>query len=291
MDVAPTSNSNGETVLLLHGKNMGGDYWNSTIKKAAGSGYRVIVPDQVGWGKSSKPDTHYSFDLLAANTERLLDTLGIEKVNVVGHSTGGMLAVRFADNYSNRTSRLVLEDPIGLENYQEKIPHIPSLDQLFQAELTNTNPKNIHDFFAHYFVNPSETLVRPLADLATRVTLNPQYSQWARASARAYEMIHDQPVLDEYKRLQPPTLLIVGAEDRTVPLGQYADPEVRKTMGNYPELARSAARQIPNQHGSVVIIPRAGHIPHLEKSEQFQQALLNFLRSKSPSHDRQCVCH
>lgn len=72
------------------------------------AGYRVNVPDQIGFGKL-KAAVHYSFDLLAGNTLRLVDHLKVGRVGVVGHSMGGMLAVRFARNYPERTTHLVLE--------------------------------------------------------------------------------------------------------------------------------------------------------------------------------------
>src|SRR6202000_1324634 len=95
MDVPPSAKPNGGTVVLMHGKAFGGYSFRNVIEALAGSGYRVVVPDQIGWGKSSKPDVHYSFHLLAANTTALLDHLGIGKTAVLGHSTGGMTAVRF----------------------------------------------------------------------------------------------------------------------------------------------------------------------------------------------------
>jgi pimeloyl-ACP methyl ester carboxylesterase len=73
MDVS-SSKPNGKTVLLLHGKNFNGYYWKDVIAFLNENGYRVIVPDQVGWGKSDKPNIHYSFHMLAANTKKLLDT-------------------------------------------------------------------------------------------------------------------------------------------------------------------------------------------------------------------------
>ena len=68
MDIQPTAAPNGKTVLLVHGKAFGCYYFRNVIEALARSGYRVIAPDQIGWGKSSKPDIHYSFQLLAANT-------------------------------------------------------------------------------------------------------------------------------------------------------------------------------------------------------------------------------
>src|SRR6478672_651104 len=110
MDITPSANASGKIVLLLHGKNFNGYYWKSLIPSLTKEGYRVIVPDQVGWGRSDKPDIHYSFHLLAQNTVALLDSLHIDRVYVVGHSMGGMLAARLAMLYPARVEKLILEN-------------------------------------------------------------------------------------------------------------------------------------------------------------------------------------
>src|SRR5580700_8448083 len=80
MDVQPQK-ANGHTVLLLHGKNFCGAYWGQTAKELAGRGYRVIVPDQIGFGKSSKPEMlQYTFQQLAAATKAVLDSAGVGQV-------------------------------------------------------------------------------------------------------------------------------------------------------------------------------------------------------------------
>jgi pimeloyl-ACP methyl ester carboxylesterase len=276
MDVPPSGASNGHTVVLMHGKNFGGYYWRDVVQVLADAGYRVIVPDQIGWGKSSKPDIRYSFQLLAANTAHLLDTLGIQKVALVGHSTGGMLAVRFALMYPERVTQLVLEDPIGLVDYRAHIP--PQTDEtLYRAELANTDAEKIRAFYAHYFVNPEPEMYEPLAEVQIRVTLSGEYPRWAKASALAYQMIYQQPVRYEYRLLQPPTLLIVGEKDHGVPLASYAPDEVRATMGNFVELGRAAVKEMPR--GTLVVVSDCGHIPHIEKPREFQQALMDFLRA------------
>jgi pimeloyl-ACP methyl ester carboxylesterase len=112
-----------KTVLLLHGKNFFGASWKEAIEVLARNGHHVNVPDQVGFGKSSKPNIHYSFHLLAANTKKLLDTLGIGKVMVVGHSMGGMLSTRLTLMYPGFVTHLVLEDPIGLDAPLFRMPH------------------------------------------------------------------------------------------------------------------------------------------------------------------------
>ena len=67
------------------------------------------MPDQLGFGKSAKPDIRYSFDLLACNTKTLPDSLGVTRAAIGGHSLGGMLAVYFARGYPETTAVLALE--------------------------------------------------------------------------------------------------------------------------------------------------------------------------------------
>ncbi|MCY4510526.1 MAG: alpha/beta fold hydrolase, partial [Acidobacteria bacterium] len=107
MDVAPTGPANGRTVLFKHGGSYYGWYWASQIEALAAAGYRVVVKDRLGWGKSSKPILPYSMSLHASNTARLLDHLGIERAAIVGHSIGGQMATRFAFLYPERTTHLV----------------------------------------------------------------------------------------------------------------------------------------------------------------------------------------
>jgi pimeloyl-ACP methyl ester carboxylesterase len=137
MDIVPNGEYNGKTVVLFHGKAFGCYYLHNVIEALIGSGYRVVAPDQIGWGKSPKPDMHYRFQLLAANTEALLDHLGLGGVAVLGHSTGGMTAVRFALMNPDRVTHLVLEDPLGLADYRIGIP--PQSEQtLYEHELNWT---------------------------------------------------------------------------------------------------------------------------------------------------------
>src|SRR3977135_2569757 len=107
MDVVPAT-PNGRPVVLLHGRNFPSSYWAPVIKTLNEAGYRVVVPDQIGFGKSSKPAADLHFDKLARNTLELLDHLGIAKADIVAHSLGGMLGVRIASAYPDRVAHLLL---------------------------------------------------------------------------------------------------------------------------------------------------------------------------------------
>jgi pimeloyl-ACP methyl ester carboxylesterase len=272
MDVLPAGEGNGRAVLLLHGKNFSGSYWKETIKVLSASGYRVIVPDQIGFGKSSKPNIHYSFQLLAANTKRLVESLGMKKLTVVGHSMGGMLATRFALMYPETVTQLILENPIGLEDYRELVPYLP-LDEAYKNEL-NASEQGIRAYIRSYFVTWKPEY-EELVTVALRMRLSGEYPRQALSAALTYQMIYEQPVCHEFGALLAKTLLIIGQSDRTVVGKARLRKELLPIAGQYPELGRKTARLIP--HSRLVEVPNVGHIPHLEAKERFHQELLAFL--------------
>ncbi len=261
-------------VLLLHGKNFYGAYWANTITALNAAGYRVIVPDQIGFGKSSKPDMTYSFDLLAANTIKLLDSLGVSKISVVGHSMGGMLAARLALNYPQRVEKLVLEDPIGLEDYHAATGPV-SDETLYENELGETDVEKIRANFKNYFVTWKPEYER-FVEVRERITLSGEWPRAAKASALTYQMILRQPVVYQLPMIQTPTLIVIGLSDRTAVGRNYAPPAVAATLGNYPVLGKRAAQAMPR--AQLLELPNVGHIPHLEAPEPFHRALIRFLQ-------------
>jgi pimeloyl-ACP methyl ester carboxylesterase len=273
MDVRPEGAGNGRTVVLLHGKNFYGSYWLNTIKALSAAGYRVLVPDQVGFGKSAKPDLRYSFDLLAANTARLLDELQVKQADIVGHSMGGMLAVRFARNYPERTRHLVLEDPIGLEDYRFFVPP-QTTEELYNIEMALTTEK-YRAFVKRYFVHWRPEY-ESYVETRCRVRLSGEYPRFAKASALTYQMIYQQPVRHEFHLLKAPTLLVVGLKDRTTVGRGRVPEEILQDKGQYAQLGKAAAKEIPRCR--LVELADVGHIPHLEAPDQFHRALLDFLQ-------------
>src|SRR5215510_375150 len=144
MDVKPTGPSNGQTVVLLHGFNFSGEAWRGTIDVLTREGFRVIVPDQVGFGRSSKPFIPYTFNDMAINTRRLLQSLGIERAAIVGHSMGGMLASRFAMAYPTVTTHVVMVNQIGLTDARPgRAPRY--LDDAYRSDTARTTPTRPYD--------------------------------------------------------------------------------------------------------------------------------------------------
>lgn len=274
MDVKPAT-PNGKTVLLLHGKNFNGAYWEQTAKALSAKGFRVIIPDQVGFGKSSKP-THlqYSFQLLAQNTKAILDSLQVEKVAVLGHSMGGMVATRFALMFPERTEQLILSNPIGLEDWKTKVPYA-SVDKQFNKEMKQNYDSLKKYQLANYYHNTWKPEYDQWLNLLAGWTLNKDYPLIAWNAALTSDMIFTQPVCYEFENIKTPTLLIIGQADRTA-IGKDAAPDsVKKTLGNYPLLGRITQQKIANS--KLVELEGVGHLPHVESFEAFIKAVLGFL--------------
>ena len=274
MDVPSVGRQRG-VVVLFHGKNFSSDYWAPTIAGLSKSGYRVIAPDQIGFGKSSKPDVDYHFDDLAANTQALLKSLNIQQVSVIANSMGGMVGIRFARLYPQTVQKLVLENPLGLEDYSKDIPPQKN-DDLLKLEMAQTET-SYRRFLQTYFPNWQPSYEK-FVEVYVRVQKGPDYPAYAKTSVLTYQMIAEKPVVNDLPLLKMPVLLVIGQKDRTVFGKRFAPPEAVKSLGNFPELGKKAQAAIPN--AKLVPIDNVGHVPHVEVPDQFVKTVINFLNSK-----------
>lgn len=278
MEVKPTQ-PNGRTVVLLHGKNFCAGTWETTIQALSQAGFRVIAPDQIGFCKSSKPQHYqYSFQQLAFNTKVLLDSLGVEQATIMGHSTGGMLAVRYALMYPRQTEQLVLVDPVGLEDWKTVGVPAVSVDQWYERELKASAERIRNYEKTTYYVNQWKPEYEKWVQMLAGMYRGPGHDIVAWNSALLYDMILTQPVVYEFGLLQMPTLIIIGGKDRTAIAKEYAPPELRESLGNYPVLAKLAAQRIPK--ATLVEFPELGHTPQMQDPQAFHQALLKGLTQK-----------
>ncbi|TKC01970.1 alpha/beta fold hydrolase [Pedobacter cryotolerans] len=265
MDVKPTAKNNGKTVMLFHGKNFGGYYWTEVIKSLSADGYRVIVPDQIGFGKSSKPFIHYSFHQLAAWNKKLLDTLGVQKVAVLGHSMGGMLATRFALLFPEQTEKLLLENPIGLEDYKTFVPFV-STQQQYQTELKAT-AESIRKYYQSSYLTIWKPEYDELVKVAAGVTFSADFPRYAKVAAMTFTMIYEQPVVYEFQNIKVPTVLFIGKEDRTIVGKGLLTPDQQAIHGQYQLLGKQTAAKIFG--AKLIELEGIGHIPHIENPTEF----------------------
>lgn len=275
IDVKP-DHPNGRTAVLLHGKNFCAGTWSTTIGVLSKAGYRVIAPDQIGFCMSTKPASYqYTFQQLARNTHDLLESLGIKKATIIGHSTGGMLAIRYGLMYPDDTEQLALVDPIGLENWLAKgVPPVGVDDWYKREQKTSADTIRKYEqntYYAGQWKPEYEKWVQMLAGMYRGH--DRQTVAWN--SALLYDMILNQPVVYELGDLKMPVLLMIGDKDNTAIGKDFAPADIRPTLGNYPELAKTTMAAL--KHGTLVEFPTLGHAPQIQDPDAFHAALLKGL--------------
>lgn len=260
MDVMPMGAASGQTIVLMHGLNFFAEAWAPTIEVFRKEGYRVVALDQIGFGRSSKPDIPYTMSDIARNSKAVLDKIGVSKAVVLGHSMGGMTATRFALFYPETTSHLVLVNQIGLEDARLQRPW-GGFDAAYKSSLAR-DWVEIRENIERYFVKWKPEYEKYIM-IHYGWTLSGDWPRLAKIRASLRQMIYQEPVVYDWPFIKVKTLVIGGEKDGP----------------NFPALAKRAADTIPS--AQLVLIPNVGHNPHMEAPELFFPPTLKFLKAGS----------
>jgi len=268
MDVAPLGTANGHTVVLLHGNNFAGFYFGVVIDALRNQGFRVVVPDQIGYGRSSKPIIPYNLADMARNTRTLLQKLNIEKAMIVGHSMGGMVAARFATQYPAVTERLVLFNPIGLTDTRFDAP-VGDPDEAYRRNLASTYQTVRASLMRYVAHNPSawNSQFETYARIRYAWTLSADWPRLARVQALINNVIYLDPVIYDWPHIQAPTFVYGGAEDMLPGSAAAFQAEMKRL-----------AAAIPNGRARLELLPGLGHVPFVESPERSLPPLVAFLK-------------
>ncbi len=250
----------GEPLLLIAGVNGGTWTWEEFIE-AWSPHFRVIVFDNMGAGRSSKPNRPYSIKEMADHAATTLDVAKEKQANVVGLSMGGMIAQELALRHPDRVIRLIL----GCTHCggSVRIPPTPEIIQKF-ADNAGLSPEEIIDKNLELLVTPqfqksgSNTLKR-YRDRQLRAPLQPDY-----ALMRQLEAIGGFDTCKRIGNIQVPTLILTAEQDVLVP----------------PENGRILANLIPGAVEKSFV--NAGHLIYLECAQDFQETVMQFFRA--PDH-------
>ncbi|AGS39468.1 alpha/beta fold hydrolase [Cycloclasticus zancles] len=259
-----------KVIVLLHGKNFSGYYWEKVAKDLLKKKYRVLIPDQIGFGKSSKPDYYqYSFGQLALNTKSLLDDLNIKKFDLVGHSMGGMLATTFAVNYPASVNKLILINPIGLEDYGKYV-EFKDVNFFYKRELATTLDKarsyQSKNYYDGKWSSEYEKLLIPLKGMLA----GKDWETVAWNNALTYGPIFSENIVSRFSQIRNETFLIIGTRDKTGPGRGWLKEGVTRKLGEYNDLGKSTKAMIKD---SVLIeLDGVGHMPHYENYNVFIKA-------------------
>ncbi|HLZ56424.1 MAG TPA: alpha/beta fold hydrolase [Ktedonosporobacter sp.] len=239
-------------VLFVHG--LGGSLTTWALNLPAfATRFRICALDLVGAGESDKPASDYSTGVLAAFVARFLDTLGPrwQHVSIVGHSLGGAVALTFAGQHPQRVERLVLVDSAGLgEEIDATMLH------LLRSEPT---PEHIRAELACFFADLG-LIQQPLIEQIQQQRTQPGARTALLATAEAAFGGGRQQIdlREALASCDSPVLAVWGAADRVLPIAHLQE------VNHAP-------------HGRVEVFADCAHCPHIERSQEFNQLVMDFL--------------
>lgn len=266
MDLNPTSN---KVIVLLHGKNFSSFYWERIANDLVAKGYRVIMPDQIGFGKSTKPENYqYSFFNMALNTNKLLKSLSVDQYSVVGHSMGGMLATHYTYLYPSEVKKLTLINPIGLEPYLSYVEY-KDPEFFYKNELNKTPAKfkgyQKKNYYDGVWKKEYDHLLVPYS--GQMVGNDWEIIAWN--NALTYGPIFAEDITTKMSSIKNPVVLIIGTRDKTGPGRNWKKKGVKKILGQYDKLGKKAHKLFPNS--KLYELEGLGHMPQFEDYKRFKK--------------------
>ena len=248
----------GSSLLLITGWGGNLDSWSGNMIGLLAEKHRVIIMDNRGTGRSDKPDSPYTMDMMAADAKGVLDSLGIKKAHVMGFSMGGAITQTFGIHYPETVLSLVIcGASAGRENSVSSDPKV----QVDLALIANPLPEmTVRDVTVKllYLLYSKEYVEEHLEELVKDET----YSDYTTPSHALMNQSHAISTLNSYPYLpglKVPVLVMTGEEDGLVP----------------PENSERIASQIPSSE--LVMIPECGHGFLKQKTDEAVGHVLRFL--------------
>lgn len=249
----------GPVVVWLHGSGPGASghsNFKGNYPVVAGSGYRCIVIDIVGFGFSDKPDdVDYTLSFFVECAWQTLDAIGVDRCTLVGNSLGGAIAIGMALEQPERAEKLILMAPGGLspmEEYRE----MPGMQKLFQVYGAGEPPTHevMKDLFAFGLMHDPQYATDEL------VSERMQVMQLMNAQVMSTMAIPE--LTERLRELQCPVLGFWGLNERMMP-----DSGIMNFAKHCPRLR-------------LVLVSECGHWVMVEHEASFNRLCLDFLQNE-----------
>ena len=249
----------GQPVVLVHGFSVPYFIWDPTFAFLTASGFRVLRYDLFGRGFSDRPNLRYDIDLFCKQLRELLDTLGLDHVNLIGLSMGGPISATFTVHYPERVRKLVLVDPAGASPVTfSRVLKAATTPGFGELALGLFGSRGLSRGVKSDFYDPAHVKA-----FVQRYMLQMEFKGFMRAllSTMRSGMLGD--FMEAYRKVGKqgtPTLLFWGRDDKTVPFKH----------------SENICNAIPQTEFHA--FDRCGHIPHYEKPDEASPLLLEFLK-------------
>lgn len=250
---------NGEPVVLLHGFGASADSWNRFAKPLTRR-YRVIAPDQPGWGASTRIESaSYGYPAQVERLHQFLSALGLKRVHLIGHSMGGFIASAYAARYPDEVITLGLIAPHGMvEPVASDLANDAAKgDNWLLATSHQEFDRLLNNIFAKRRYTPKAVL-NYLAEHAIRNSVR-------SAKIFAEMQTNDPPLAERLSHINAPALIIWGDQDRVLHV-------------SCADLFRKGIK-----NSEVMIIPGSGHMPLVENAHKCSAAWLAFVEKSQRS--------
>jgi len=256
-DVKRGTDGGTSVVIFLHGFGASSFAWRHNVPVVA-ERYKVVAPDLLGFGKSDKPQIEYSPDVWVNLVHEFARARDFESVTLVGNGLGGLIAAQYVLKYPGEVDKLVLVDTLGLSY------NLPRLQRFFTMPVIGEpafrlllSPGNVARILRNgIYADPSK-VTDDVVEGYYRPFLSPGAIDAYRYVGRR---IFGWKLEERFKEITVPTLIVWGEDDRITSIEDAA--ELNNLISN----------------STIVPIPGAGHCPHEETPEQFNEVLLRYLR-------------
>lgn len=252
----------GPPVLLIHGLGASVVTWRDNVEPLS-QRFRVYAIDLPGHGDTDKPDIDYTLETMLDYLRGFLDALGLGRVSLVGSSAAGAVAFYMALNHPDRVDKLVLVDSAGLGRQVSpylRLVALPLLGNVLESHRVGGTRFMLYNvFYDKSFV--AEELLQELYRSRCMPGAKEAVVRTIRNGVGLWGVRKKFMFLDRLSKLEAPLLVVWGAQDQIFPAAQaYA--------------AQQAAPSI-----SLKVFDQCGHWPHMEKAQEFNQLVSQFLSS------------
>ena len=252
----------GKTVILLHGLGDSLETWAHNIRAFAEC-HRVYAIDLVGYGRSDKPQATYSGEYVVRFVNGFMEAKDIHRCTLIGNSMGGGVSLRFVTRFPHKVDKLVLEDSVGFGKEISIFVRLATLPFVGKLPI-RPGRKTVALFLNRCAYDPTripDELVERVYQMVSLPDAKNAILSTLRASCDFGGIRRDilRPFLDNLSSITVPTLIVWGRQDRVLPLSH----------------ARVAKRKMPNAR--LHIFESCGHAPHLERPEEYNRVVLEFL--------------
>lgn len=252
----------GPAVVLVHGLACSAEFWQYTVAPLS-EGHRVYALDLLGFGRSDKAIGEFSLPYGASFLADFIDAVGVERATLVGNSLGGVICAQFAVQFPERLERLILVGSAGFGRELQFFLRLWSVPIL--GSMTFSLYQRAFPVVKRLVFYDSSSIDREWVSAAAAMVRMPGAKESSLRIVRlGVDMTgqRDELVRDLHLQLAhmtAPTLVIWGSHDPVVPVSH----------------AYAAEELIPNS--KVRIMDRCGHTPQVERPQEFNQLVLDFL--------------